>query len=93
MNGARDDSPTVGTPPTNAWTDKGVLMKFSKSLGAVLVTAALFVAGCTSTSSSSESAAPAAAAACDAPILIGAAMAQTGFMSPCLLYTSDAADE
>ena len=57
-------------------------MKFSKSLGAVLVTAALFVAGCTSTSSSSESAAPAASAACDKPILIGAAMAQTGFMSP-----------
>ncbi len=57
-------------------------MKFSKGLGAVLVTAALFVAGCSSTSSSTESEAPAAAAACEAPILIGAAMAQTGFMSP-----------
>jgi branched-chain amino acid transport system substrate-binding protein len=58
-------------------------MKFKKALVPAIAAAALLLAGCTSTSDSStkETAAP-AAAKCDAPILIGAAMAQTGFMSP-----------
>jgi branched-chain amino acid transport system substrate-binding protein len=58
-------------------------MKFAKGSIPVLVATALLVAGCTSTtSSSSTSAAPTTSAACAKPILIGAAMAQTGFMAP-----------
>jgi branched-chain amino acid transport system substrate-binding protein len=58
-------------------------MKFSKGLAPVLAVTALLVTGCTSTSSStSASAAPATSTACASPILIGAAMAQTGFMAP-----------
>lgn len=57
-------------------------MKFVKGLVPVLAATSLLVAGCTSTSSSSSTAAIPTTAACAKPILIGAAMAQTGFMAP-----------
>lgn len=58
-------------------------MKFVKGFTPVLIATSLLVAGCSSTSSSSSSAAaPTTPAACTSPILIGAAMAQTGFMAP-----------
>ena len=65
---------------------------------AVAASLSLVIAGCASTSTSSEApaateaaaaveaapseAAPTAAAECTEPIIIGSAMAQTGFMSP-----------
>ncbi len=52
-------------------------MKFSKKLAIGIVAIALVLTGCSSSKEEEK-----AAVACTEPILIGAAMAQTGFMSP-----------